>query len=344
MRPTPNLRIEYLQKRNGARVAYAGTGSGLPLLVIPPWVFDMQMSHSLVAPMIDRLSLDHRVLFYDKQGTGLSDRHLDDWRFERHVEELVEVLDHLEVGRASLWACSQAGPIAVALAAAHPERVSRIAFVSTYANGPAIFRRADVRASMLSMIRAHWGMGSKVLADMLAPNATTEEANQLAADQRRSASAEVAARALEELYSVDMSDRLSAVSATSLVLHHEKDRAIPFSGGQQLASGIADSRLMTLEGLGHAVLDPAREADVVDEVIEFFRGASDSVVERSPLTDREVDVLKLVAEGYSNQEIADRLLISQNTVANHLRNILEKTGARNRAAAASYAVRVGLAQ
>ena len=50
----------------------------------------------------------------------------------------------------------------------------------------------------------------------------------------------------------------------------------------------------------------------------------------------------LRAEGSSNQEIAERLAISQNTVANHLRNILEKTKARNRAAAASYAVREGL--
>lgn len=342
MRPSPNLRIEHLRKRNGAQLAYAGVGSGAPLVVIPPWVFDMQMSHSLVAPMIDRLGLDHRVLLYDKQGTGLSDRELDDWRFERHVEELVELLDHLEVERASLWACSQAGPIAVALAAAHPERVSRIVFVSTYANGPVIFRRPEVRDSMLSMIRAHWGMGSKVLADMLAPNATSEEAQQLAADQRRSASAEVAARALEELYFVDTSDRLTAVEAPSLVVHHERDRAIPFSGGQQLAGGIADSRLITLEGLGHARLDPVREADVIDEVVEFFRGAAESAAERSPLTGREVDVLRLVAEGYSNQEIADRLTISQNTVANHLRNILDKTKARNRAAAASYAVRAGL--
>lgn len=338
----PNLRVEYLQKRNGARIAYAAAGSGSPLLVIPPWVFDMQLSHSLVAPMIDRLRLDHRVLFYDKQGTGLSDRELDDQRFERHVEELIEVLDHLEIERTSVWACSQAGPVAVALAAAHPERVSRIVFVSTYANGPAVFRKPELRESMLSMIRAHWGIGSKVLADMLAPNATPEVAAQLAADQRRSASAERAASALDEVYRVDMSDRLASVSAASLVVHHEEDRAIPFLGAQQLAGGIPDAKLITVEGLGHALLDPATEPDVIDEVVEFFRGASESVAERSPLSGREVDVLRLVAEGYSNQEIADRLTISQNTVANHLRNILEKTKARNRAAAASYAVRAGL--
>lgn len=342
MHAPAHLRIEYLRKQNGSQLAYASIGSGSPVVVIPPWVFDMEMSHSLVAPVVDRLRLDHRVLFYDQQGTGLSDRELGDCRPERHVEELIELLDHLEIERTSLWAGSQAGPVAVALAAAHPERVSRIVFVSTYANGPALFRREDVRESMLSLIRAHWGIGSKVLADMVAPNATADEAEQLAAAQRRSADAETAARALDEVYRSDISDRLASVTAPSLILHHQEDRAIPFAGGQQLAAGITGSRLIALDGLGHARVDPVREPDAVDEVVEFFRGGAESAAERSPLSGREVDVLRLVAEGYSNQEIAERLSISQNTVANHLHNILEKTKARNRAAAASYAVRAGL--
>lgn len=341
MRAAPNLRVEYFRKRNGARLAHAATGSGSPVVMLPPWVFDMQLSHAVLGTVLDRLRLDHRVHFYDKQGTGLSDRTVDDWRFERHAEELLELLDHLEIERASLWACSQAGPVAVAFAAAHPERVSRIVFVSTYANGPAIFRKSELRESMLSLIRAHWGIGSKVLADMLAPNATPEEAAELAADQRRSAEAELAARALEEFYLVDVSSQLPSVEASSLVLHHQEDHATPFVGGQQLASGIPNARLITLEGLGHVTLDPAREQDIIDEVVEFLR-TSDTAAERSPLTEREIGVLRLVAEGYSNQEIAERLTISQNTVANHLRNILDKTHARNRAAAASYAVREGL--
>ena len=163
---------------------------------------------------------------------------------------------------------------------------------------------------------------------MLAPNATPAEAEQLAADQHQSADSETAARALDEVYRSDLSDRLGSVAAPSLIIHHQEDRAIPFAGGQQLAGGIADSRLMTLDGLGHARIDPAREPEAVDEVVEFFRGAAESAVERSPLSEQEVDVLRLVAEGFPNPEIAEHLTISQNTVANHLRNILEKTKAR----------------
>ncbi len=61
------------------------------------------------------------------------------------------------------------------------------------------------------------------------------------------------------------------------------------------------------------------------------------------LSDREVDVLRRVAAGLSNREIGERLFISQNTVANHVRAILQKTGCANRTEAAGYAIRRGLA-
>jgi DNA-binding CsgD family transcriptional regulator len=60
------------------------------------------------------------------------------------------------------------------------------------------------------------------------------------------------------------------------------------------------------------------------------------------LSEREVEVLALAAAGRSNREIGQRLFISPNTVANHMRAILRKTGSANRAEAASYATREGL--
>jgi DNA-binding CsgD family transcriptional regulator len=60
------------------------------------------------------------------------------------------------------------------------------------------------------------------------------------------------------------------------------------------------------------------------------------------LSSREAEVLRLVAAGRSNREIGEALYISQNTAANHVRAILQKTGCANRAEASSYAVRHGL--
>ena len=61
------------------------------------------------------------------------------------------------------------------------------------------------------------------------------------------------------------------------------------------------------------------------------------------LSEREVEVLRLIAAGKSNQEIADALVISLNTVLHHVSHILDKTGAANRTEAAAYAARRGLA-
>ncbi len=60
------------------------------------------------------------------------------------------------------------------------------------------------------------------------------------------------------------------------------------------------------------------------------------------LTPREVEVLRLIANGRSNQEIASELVISFNTVTNHVKNILGKTGCANRTEAAAYAIPRGL--
>lgn len=76
-------------------------------------------------------------------------------------------------------------------------------------------------------------------------------------------------------------------------------------------------------------------------VLQFSQPAVDSSPE-NPLTQREVEVLKLVAEGLSNQNIADQLVVSERTVGKHVGNILEKLHLENRTQAALYALREGL--
>ena len=70
--------------------------------------------------------------------------------------------------------------------------------------------------------------------------------------------------------------------------------------------------------------------------------ARDSATQLSVLTPREMEVLKLVAEGYTNQEIADQLVVSIKTVQAHRANVMEKLGLHNITHLVRFAVRAGL--
>jgi len=79
------------------------------------------------------------------------------------------------------------------------------------------------------------------------------------------------------------------------------------------------------------------------KLVQELNRPADGPLTNDPLTERELDVLKLVTRGLSNQDIAQDLFISDRTVANHVGNILSKLHLANRTQAALYALRQGLA-
>jgi NarL family two-component system response regulator LiaR len=90
---------------------------------------------------------------------------------------------------------------------------------------------------------------------------------------------------------------------------------------------------------GESSLHPSIALRVIREI----KRPSDSPSTGEPLTEREMEVLKLVARGLTNQEVAEELVISERTVGNHIGNILNKLHLANRTQAALYALREGLA-
>lgn len=97
---------------------------------------------------------------------------------------------------------------------------------------------------------------------------------------------------------------------------------------------------------GHAAIDPAVQHHLIDAIAG---GApSDAETTHAPadlpdgLTAREAEVLGLIAQGLSNAEIADRLVVSETTVKSHINHLFAKTGVRDRAQAVKYAYDHGL--
>jgi DNA-binding NarL/FixJ family response regulator len=77
---------------------------------------------------------------------------------------------------------------------------------------------------------------------------------------------------------------------------------------------------------------------------DYLRRARSGEQTRDPLTPRETEVVKLVAESYTNRQIAEALVISEKTVDRHRANILEKLGMRDRVELTRYAIRNGLVE
>ncbi len=95
---------------------------------------------------------------------------------------------------------------------------------------------------------------------------------------------------------------------------------------------------------GEAIVAPAMAVRLLREFRSLAQQAPSAPVAASirELSQREIDVLRLVAQGFANKEIADQLNLSEHTVKSHLRNILEKLHLRSRAHAAAYAVHAGV--
>jgi DNA-binding CsgD family transcriptional regulator len=232
-----------------------------------------------------------------------------------------------------------AAPVAAAFAARHPGRVGRLVLYGGYANGRRI-ASAGVAAVMVDLVRAHWGLGSDVLADVFLPDGSAEAKAHFARLQRESATTEVAARLLAQCYELEVEGLLDRIAAPTLVLHRRGDRAIPYRLGRDLAARIPGARLVSLAGRSH--LPYAGDAAAVVGAIVAFLDPSARRPRPGPstrpaaLTARQLQVAALVAEGLTNRQIAERLGIQERSAEGHLERIRQRLGVSSRAQVAAW--------
>jgi DNA-binding CsgD family transcriptional regulator len=191
---------------------------------------------------------------------------------------------------------------------------------------------AEVRNSVVALVRAHWGLGLKAIAGAFITDPTAEELDAFTRFQRASASADVAARLLEVYYDTDVTALLPAIRARTAVLHREADKGTRFELGREVAALVPGATLIPLPGASHLFYHGDWPA-VLDALLSFL---CEPVSPGSRLTDREVEVARLVAEGLTNHAIASRLCVAPRTAESHVANIRRKLEVRSRAQIAAW--------
>jgi len=338
--------IRFCVASDGVRLAYAVHGTGPPLVKASNWLTHLELDweSGVWRHWLRELGRTNTVIRYDLRGCGMSDRDVGDLTLERWMLDLATVAEAAGVERASVLGISGGAAVALAYAARFPERVDRVVAYGGWASGE-FLRLDDARgAAFTSVMRAGWAVPNPAFRRLFTmhflPDGSPEQMAWYDELQRRSASPEMAIRLYQALSETDATEALSRVRAPTLVLHARGDLVVPFEEARRIAAGVPSARLIPLESRNHLLLEdePAWTA-FISSVSEFVGSGRPPVDGLPDLSRRERDVLRLVAEGLSNEEIAGRLVLSVRTVERHLSNVYVKLRVSGKAARAAAAAR-----
>ena len=323
---------------DGTPVCFAVAGSGPVAIYVPGWVSHLELGWALPAErgFYEGLAADRTLVRYDRPGCGLSGPTERTDLVALEMDVLAAVARAVGVERFELIGASFGAPLAVRWAASQPASVSRLVLYGGWADGGQVANPA-VREHVLGLVEQHWGFASDVLTEIFAPDADAGFRALFARYQRESTSAATAHRILAACYDIDVTADLGRITAPTTVIHRADDRAAPIGEGRRLAAGIDGATLTVLDGRthvpfvgdAHSVLNAMR-AGLGLPALPRLRPAT--------VTPRQLEVAALVAQGRSNRQIAEELVITERSAESHVERIRTRLGFRSRAQIAAWYV------
>jgi DNA-binding winged helix-turn-helix (wHTH) protein/pimeloyl-ACP methyl ester carboxylesterase len=256
--------IRYCTTSDGVRLAYASVGSGPPLVKASNWLthLDFEWGSPIWRHWYAALSRHHRLIRYDERGNGMSQRDVPDVNFDTWIRDLETVVDAAGLDRFPLLGISRGGPIAIAYAVKHPERVTHLVLYGAFAVGMKHVgtpEQIEARRAFVTLLRLGWGLSNpafcKTFTCRFIPEATPEHERWFDELQRVSTSPENAARLMERDGDIDVRPLLSQVKTPTLVIHCDRDHAVLPERGRLLAAGIPGARYVSLPSANHLMLE-----------------------------------------------------------------------------------------
>jgi pimeloyl-ACP methyl ester carboxylesterase/DNA-binding CsgD family transcriptional regulator len=346
--------LEFATSADGARIGWMSTGTGPALVHLPGIPFsnaEAEWRIPVLRQAFTRLGEQLRFIQFDGRGTGRSQRDVTDLSLEAYLNDLDAV-----VGAAGLETCVLLGYYgsaahAIAWAARHADRVhGLILFGAAPSHGDTM--QATGTQALLGLIERDWDTFVESMTHAWLGWPIGDE-GRLAADSFRASTTPALARAsLQAAGTLDVTADAARVSCPALILHRADATVIPIEASEELARAFPHGRLEILPGSSAGLFFEASDL-VVDRLVEFVKdpsvGPAAADAARRPgtrgsgrLSPREIEVLRLLARGETNGQIAARLGLSINTVERHVVNVYRKIDARGRAEATAWALRNGV--
>jgi pimeloyl-ACP methyl ester carboxylesterase/DNA-binding CsgD family transcriptional regulator len=343
----PAQEIRFCKSSDGVRIAYAICGAGPALVRVGPWVTHVELDWNtpIWRPWLQVLTSRHTLIRYDFREHGLSDRQTCDVAFERQVDDLDAVILSARTGRCVLLGIAGGCAIAIAYAVRWPDRVDRLVLFGGFSRGSiARSKTAEEAEAARTVLRVMELGGAKedpafrqLFTAQSIPDATPEQTRAFNELMRASGGTKGGVSVLRALYEVDVRDIAAKVRCPTLVLHPTHNFRVPYEEGRSLASLIPKARFVPLKSRNAILLEQeAAWAEFASELQAFLAAPKEAIspaddLAVGSLTQRECEVLELLAQGLDNNRIARDLGISEKTVRNYVSAVIEKLGCRTRA-------------
>ncbi len=242
--------IQYAKTEDGVSIAFWTLGEGMPFVHMPstPYNPTLRMWHTPEGRRwCERLAESRKFVRYDNRGFGHSQRDVTDFSLEAFVRDLEAVVERLAPERVALFGYYQSGPMAIAYAVRHPERVSHLVLWCTSARGGDIYG-ADTYEALSELAEKDWVFFTESWAQLTFGWSSGEQARQYATYLRESATPKTLRAVFDSTYNVDVTDLLTEVRTPTLVIQRRGIDATGLGVAQSLAARIPDARLVVLEG------------------------------------------------------------------------------------------------
>lgn len=338
-----NGEVQFVRSRDGASVAYSVQGRGPVLLHLQV----PSLSHLTLYPKLpgaksylQRLGEGRTLVEIDFRGTGLSERHYEDHSPEALTDDIEAVVNHLGLERFAISAGGARVTPALGLAARRPGAVSRIVLGYPFNVRP-VSMIEDQKPSLVSLMESNWDLYLETSTQRNTGRPISELGEILAFirqcnDQHNAVATWKARKPAEDW------ERAPTIGCPVLVIEFLGNVHIEPGLMRAFADRFPQGRYVGLSE--QAMPPPYGKPDLVLKAIHEFLGppnATEGLAPRGGLTNREEEILSLLASGRTQPEIAAELVISPSTVSRHVVAVYTKLGVHRRAEAVAWAIKNG---